>query len=174
MTSIARQTVPASASGVAPEAALFALVNHEAELLDRRRFDEWLDLYTEDAFYWAPAAIDQRSPEDHVSLFYDDKQTMVARVTRLKHPEIHAQLPFARTCRLLTHLRAEPSDDKAGPWAVRSNLLMVEYRPGWEQRVFAGACRHVLREEGGRWRIARKRIDLINCDASFAALTLPF
>ena len=27
----------------------------EAELLDDRRFDEWVDLFTDDARYWIPA-----------------------------------------------------------------------------------------------------------------------
>ena len=29
-------------------------IEHEAELLDERRFDAWCDLYTEDAVYWVP------------------------------------------------------------------------------------------------------------------------
>ena len=31
------------------------LINREASLIDRRRWDEWIDLYTEDAVYWVPA-----------------------------------------------------------------------------------------------------------------------
>ena len=27
---------------------------HEAELLDERRYEEWLDLFTEDVHYWMP------------------------------------------------------------------------------------------------------------------------
>ena len=161
-------------AGRAPEAELAALVNLEAELLDMRQFDEWLDLYADDANYWVPAAVGQESPDNHVSLFYDDKPTMVARVTRLRHPEIHAQLPASRTCRLVTNIRCKPSGEAAGPWAVYSNQLMVEYRPGWEKRLFAGRCRHVFRRDNDRWLIVRKRFDLIDSDASFAALTLPF
>ncbi|MDZ4737005.1 MAG: aromatic-ring-hydroxylating dioxygenase subunit beta [Rhodospirillaceae bacterium] len=145
----------------------------EGELLDEKRFEEWLDLYTEDAIYWVPATPGQKSPENHVSLFYDDKQTMLARVTRLRHPEIHAQLPASRTCRIITNVAVEAAAGSAASLDVTSSHMIVEYRPGWEQRIFAGRCRHTLRHEGGRWRIARKRFDLINCDAAFAALTVP-
>ena len=55
---------------------LRCFLEHEADLLDDRRFDEWCDLYTEDAIYWVPAAPEQESWHDHVSLFYDDKATM--------------------------------------------------------------------------------------------------
>ena len=37
------------------EREVAALINREAMLLDRRRWDEWIDLYTEDAVYWVPA-----------------------------------------------------------------------------------------------------------------------
>src|SRR3546814_11557379 len=31
-------------------------LSYEGELLDERRFDEWLELFTEDARYWMPLA----------------------------------------------------------------------------------------------------------------------
>jgi benzoate/toluate 1,2-dioxygenase beta subunit len=157
----------------ASEDGLREVVFHEANLLDERRFEEWLDLYTQDAVYWVPAAPGQSSADDHVSLFYDDKETMVARVKRLRHPEIHAQSPASRTCRFVTNLAVDRGGDDSVTCTVTSNQLIVEYRPGWEQRIFAGRCRHTLRFRDGRWMIAGKRLDLINCDAAFAALTVP-
>jgi 3-phenylpropionate/cinnamic acid dioxygenase small subunit len=154
-------------------ATLERVVFLEGELLDEKRFEEWLDLYTEDAIYWVPAAPGQSSPEDHVSLFYDDKETMLARVKRLRHPEIHAQLPATRTCRIITNVAIEAADESGDTCTATSSHMIVEYRPGWEQRILAGRCWHNLRREGGRWLIARKRLDLINCDAAFAALTVP-
>ncbi len=69
--------------------AAVALIGLEARFLDERRFEEWLDLYTEDAVYWVPAVADQTDPDNHVSLFYDQKPTMRLRVERLRHPGIH-------------------------------------------------------------------------------------
>ena len=34
------------------------LLYHEAALLDERRFDEWLALFTDDALYWVPQGED--------------------------------------------------------------------------------------------------------------------
>ncbi|MEX0810190.1 MAG: aromatic-ring-hydroxylating dioxygenase subunit beta [Dongiaceae bacterium] len=162
-----------SGATMADRGTLERIVFLEGELLDGKRYEEWLDLYTDDAIYWVPAMPGQKSPENHVSLFYDDKHTMLARVTRLRHPEIHAQLPASRTCRIITNVAVEDAAGNAESLDVTSSHMIVEYRPGSEQRIFAGRCRHTLRRDGGRWRIARKRFDLINCDSAFAALTVP-
>jgi len=47
-------------------------VYHEARLIDEKRFDEWYELFTDDALYWMPLARDQPAGEAHTSLFYDD------------------------------------------------------------------------------------------------------
>jgi hypothetical protein len=39
---------------------------HEARLLDEARFDDWLALFTPDAWYWVPSAPDQDNPHDTV------------------------------------------------------------------------------------------------------------
>ena len=43
-----------------------AFVHAELDCLDQRRFEDWIALFAEDGFYWAPVAADQASPLDHV------------------------------------------------------------------------------------------------------------
>lgn len=148
-------------------------IEHEAELLDERRFDEWCDLYTDDAVYWVPASAEQESWLNHVSLFFDDKQTMRTRVQRLNHPRIHCQSPPSRCVRVLSGARLDGAGDDDG-WLVRSKFVMVEDRPGAPQRVFGGRYAHTIVQEADRLRIRRKRVDLTNCDQSFPMLTQPF
>ena len=148
-------------------------LEHEAELLDERRFDEWCDLYTEDATYWVPASPEQENWRDHVSLFYDDKHTMRVRVQRLNHPRIHCQSPPSSCVRVISGVRlAEVTTE--GAWLVRSKFVMVEDRPGNPQRVFGGRYSHTIVQEGEGLRIRLKRVDLTNCDQSFPMLTQPF
>ena len=52
----------------------------EARLLDTQRFEEWLDLFAEDACYWVPAGHDDIDPTVHVSIIHDDKAAMARRV----------------------------------------------------------------------------------------------
>ncbi|HEU0229134.1 MAG TPA: aromatic-ring-hydroxylating dioxygenase subunit beta, partial [Burkholderiaceae bacterium] len=52
---------------------LMGFVHAEARLLDERRFEEWLDLFTEDGRYWMPLTPGQTDPILQGSLMYEDK-----------------------------------------------------------------------------------------------------
>ena len=149
-------------------------IEQEAELLDEQRFDDWAALYAEDAIYWAPAARDQASWLDHVSLFYDDKHTMKTRIQRLKHPMIHCQDPRSTCVRVLSNFKLEWMADDASEYRVRSKFLMLEDRPGAERRFFGGRLTHTLRRTGEGLRIVLKKVELTNCDQAFPMLTQPF
>ena len=151
-------------------AAAEAFLLHEARLLDEARYDDWLALFTEDAWYWVPSQPGQASPHDTVSLIYDDRRLLETRVRRLSNPHIHAQTPPARASRIVANVTVEESEPAA--LVVRSKLVMVEYRRN-AQRLFAGTCRHRLVMRGGGLRIAQKRVDLVNCDAELEGLVLP-
>jgi 3-phenylpropionate/cinnamic acid dioxygenase small subunit len=151
-------------------AAAEAFLLHEARLLDAARWDDWLALFTEDAWYWVPSQPDQASPHDTVSLIYDDRRLLETRVRRLANPHIHAQTPPARASRIVANVTIEERADEAT--VLRSKLVMVEYRRN-AQRLFAGTCRHRLVARGGDLRIAWKRVDLVNCDAELEGLVLP-
>ena len=69
----------------------------EARLLDERRFEDWMNLFAEDGWYWVPAAPDQEDPYDGVSIFFDDRGIMKTRLERLDHPRVHSQKPASRT-----------------------------------------------------------------------------
>ena len=146
------------------------LLLHEARLLDEGRYDEWLGLFTEDAWYWVPSEPGQDSPLTTVSLMYDDRRLLETRVRRLVNPHMHAQQPAARTSRIVANVTLEPAE--AAP-TVRSKLLLVEFRRD-KQRVFAGTCLHHLVRRGDGLAIAGKRVDLVNCDGVLEGLVVPF
>src|SRR5712691_8733200 len=144
---------------------------HEARLLDEARFDEWLALFTEDAWYWVPTEPDQANPFDTVSLIYDDRRLLETRVRRLASPRIYSQEPRSRTSRMVGNVTLEETD--AAAVTVRSKFQLLEYRRE-TQRIFGGTCLHrLVRGENGI-RIAWKRVDLVNCDAPHEGLAVPF
>lgn len=149
-------------------------IEHEANLLDEQRFDEWLELFADDGIYWVPARAGQESPLTHVSLFYDDKPTLRIRVERLKHPKIHSQIPRSKTVRLVSNFRLGPQTDEPAEHCVISKFVLLEDRPGFERRLFGGRYTHRLRAVPGGLRIVSKRVDLTNCDQFFPSLTQPF
>ena len=57
--SAARQGI--GRQGAADDAELIRLVYREARLIDEKRFDEWYELFAEDARYWIPLTRGQKS-----------------------------------------------------------------------------------------------------------------
>lgn len=147
---------------------------HELSLLDDRRFEEWLDLFTDDGTYWAPAEPDQRDPENRVSLFFDDKTMMRTRISRLRHPRIHSQIPHSRTSHMIGNLTVDPEIPGAESYRVCARFVILEYRPEKEQRTFGGRYDYELVPANGTFLIRRKKASLVNCDAVMAPLALPF
>lgn len=150
---------------------------HEAHLLDDRRFEEWMDLFTPDGYYWAPASLDQPDPLTAVSLIYDDREAMVTRIQRLRHPRIHSQTPPSRTARIVANACVEETSDASGACVVRSKFLLYEYRPSIPEaleRVVGGTYRHRLVRNGETFKIAWKKAILANCDARFSAFAIYF
>jgi benzoate/toluate 1,2-dioxygenase beta subunit len=144
---------------------------HEARLLDEAKFDEWLALFTPEAWYWVPSEPDQPDPVETVSLIYDDRRLLETRVRRLSSPRMYSQEPRSRTSRIIANVTIEEADTTS--CTVRSKFMMIEYRRE-QQRLFGGTALHRLMQSGGRIMIAWKRVDLVNCDAPLDGITVPF
>ena len=143
---------------------------HEGRLLDDGKYEEWLDLYTPDATYWVPLERDQKSPFETSSLMFDDRKLMEARVRQFRHPRRHAQTPASRTCHMIGSI--EPVDpDAQGRIVVRSKLIVVEFRTD-RQFIHAGGCEHRLVPAGGSYKIAAKRVDLVNSEGVLDGLSI--
>jgi benzoate/toluate 1,2-dioxygenase beta subunit len=146
-------------------------LEHEARLLDEAKFDDWLALFTADAWYWVPSEPGQSNPHDTVSLIYDDRRLLETRVRRLASPRMYSQEPRSRTSRIVANATIEDAEGRAA--TVRSKFLMIEYRRE-QQRLFTGTAWHRLVQLDGAIRIAWKRVDLVNCDAPLDGITQPF
>jgi benzoate/toluate 1,2-dioxygenase beta subunit len=144
---------------------------HEARLLDEGKFDDWLALFTPDAWYWVPSEANQSDPIETISLIYDDRRLLETRVRRLASPRMYSQEPRSRTSRIVTNVTIEEAGKDA--CTVRSKFMMIEYRRE-QQRLFGGTVLHRLVQADGRIMIAWKRIDLVNCDAPLDGITIPF
>jgi 3-phenylpropionate/cinnamic acid dioxygenase small subunit len=143
----------------------------EARLLDEARFDDWLNLFTADAWYWVPSQPNQPDPQETVSLIYDDRRLLETRVRRLASPRMYSQEPRSRTSRIVANVSLETAERIA--CTVRSKFMMIEFRRD-SQRIFGGTALHRLVSTESGIRIAWKRVDLVNCDAPMEGITIPF
>jgi 3-phenylpropionate/cinnamic acid dioxygenase small subunit len=136
-----------------------AFLIDEASYLNEGKFSEWLDLFTEDACYWIPSNKDHYDPNTHVSIIYDDKERLGERVWRLQSGLAYGQEPQSRTRHLISNIRILHQDDQA--ITVSSNFIMVELRRSI-QTIYSGRFEHKLRINGNSWKIASKKVELIN------------
>ena len=144
---------------------------HEARLLDDRRFGDWLALFTSDAWYWVPLQEGQASPDDAMSIIYDDRRMLEVRVRRLMAPGAHALSPPPRTSRIVGNVVVEEADGEAVELASRFQL--VEYRLD-RRRLHAGAAHHRLVRRPEGLRIAAKRVELVDCDSMMEGISVLF
>jgi len=156
------------------EAAAF--LYKEAQLLDEGRLDEWLELFAPNSLYWLPIGDTGRAERD-TSLIYDGDVRRRERVYRLTSTPLPSQNPPSRTVHLVSNVQVE-DDDGAGRVRVRSTQVVFELRTGdhtqrglGSQNIFAGHGTHELVELDGRWRIALKKLVLLNRDVAVPNLT---
>jgi 3-phenylpropionate/cinnamic acid dioxygenase small subunit len=150
---------------------LIDFVVREARLLDEQRFEEWLDLFTEDAHYWMPLEWGQTDPRLTTSLMYEDKLLLRIRVERLKGNRTFSQKPKSRCHHVLQVPQVDARDDASGTYETWTAMHYVETRFD-EQNFYAAWARHILVMEDGRLRIRLKRVDLVNSEAAFGNIQL--
>jgi len=144
-------------------------IYREAALLDDKRWDEWVELFADDGFYWVPLFPEQKDPLEHTSLFYEDRPLMKMRIDRLRHPRAFSQEPPTRTCHVVSNVMVESADDRE--CVVRTAFQLLEYRRE-EQRILGGIARYTLVVADDGFRIRLKRVDLVNSGAMHEPLQL--
>lgn len=139
---------------------------HEAWLLDDRKFRDWLDLFTDDVFYFMPRRRNVRRKDlaqeltevGDLAIFEDDKTYLRMRVDRLDTGMAWAEDPPSRTRHLVGNLVLEPLPNGE----VKAKTAFILYRSHHEtdEHIFAGSREDVLRQVEGQWKIARRVIVL--------------
>ena len=138
----------------------------EAELLDERKFEQWLDLMTADLRYLMPlrrnvahgmhTQIENTAPGDEVCWFDDDKDTLTKRVAQIRTGQHWAEEPLSRVCHIVSNVHIV---ERALPEVtVKSRLLVYRNRLQDEENLFIGKRQDVLRKVDSDWKIASRTI----------------
>ena len=137
----------------------------QAELLDGKHWQAWIDLFDDAGVYWMPVTREQTDWEGSPSIFAEDKLMMEIRKGRVSHPNAWSQAPMWETNHLVSHVALESVDGSTVQ--VRSRFHMMELRRD-HVRHFGGTYRHTLvRDAAGSLRIRLQRVDLFNGQAPF-------
>jgi 3-phenylpropionate/cinnamic acid dioxygenase small subunit len=137
----------------------------EAELLDERRFTEWLDLLTDDVRYWMPMRRNVKHGEQErentreqqdMNWFDEGKTTLTQRVQQILTGVHWAEEPLSRVCHMISNVQlvhVAPAEV-----TVKSRFLLYRNRLQDETDFFVGKRQDVLRRVEDQWKIARRKI----------------
>jgi p-cumate 2,3-dioxygenase beta subunit len=128
---------------------------YEAELLEQARYDEWLELLTEDAKYSVPSTdTPNGNPDNSLFLIADDRMRIESRIKRLKSEYAHVEFPRSRTNRMISNVRIlEQSDDCI---VVRANFIV--HRMRYEQvDAYIGKYEYRFVKNAGKLKIAERK-----------------
>lgn len=147
------------------QAAVADLLAREADFLDRRQWDDWLDLFVEDAIYWVPAWRNEdetvSDPSGGVSLIYcEGKERLRERIQRLRSGHSPASVPLPRTLHMQSHLIVSRAED--GHVRAATSWTCHQYSPKNDVTVtLFGRCEYNLGHEGSL-AILFKKVTLLN------------
>jgi len=178
-TTVAQDHVPAS-TRIERDARYYGLrqeveefLYDEAELLDERRFKEWLDTLAEDLVYFMPmmynvkfgehAQGEKTRYEKDMSWFNEGKWTLTKRVEQILTGVHWAEEPLSRLCRAVSNVQITGIQTNASGQeevGVRSRFVTYQNRCEYEEYYFVGKRNDVLRRVDGKWKLARREIQL--------------
>lgn len=133
----------------------------EAHLLDEHRYDEWLELFTDDVEYLIPLREHTQgdvAPAGH-PIMKDDKTMMAMRARKHETGLSHVEIPVSMTAHLITNIVIEDGENE-DEIEVLSTFLVRQARKLRDEAWWAGRRRDRLRRVDGSWRIARREIML--------------
>lgn len=151
-----------ASSGLQREVETF--LYRQAALLDARRWQDWIDLFTDDGVYWMPIAPEQTDWLGQPSIFAEDRLLMEVRMGRLQHPNAWSQAAMWGTNHLVGNVIVESV--QGDTVQVYSRFQSMELRRD-TVRHFGGSYRHTLRRTPQGLRVALQRVDLMNGQAAF-------
>ena len=137
----------------------------QADLLDTKKWQEYIDLFAADGVYWVPADPAHTTWDGMPAIFAEDKNLMNVRMKRVLHPDAWSQRPAWGT----NHVVSNVSIDKVaknGDVQARSRFHMMELRRD-DVRHFAGSYTHHLKKTKNGYRIQLQRVDMTNAQATY-------
>ena len=138
----------------------------EAWMLDQRRFREWLDLLTDDLFYFMPRRLNvtrrdlkhELTEPGDLALFEETKTDMEIRVARLDTGMAWSEDPPSRTRHLIGNLVVEPFEN--GEVKAMTAFIVMRSHLEVDQDLYSGYREDILRQTEDGWKIAKRTIVL--------------
>ncbi|MGQ0544789.1 MAG: aromatic-ring-hydroxylating dioxygenase subunit beta [Betaproteobacteria bacterium] len=136
----------------------------QAELLDSKDWQGWIDLFDKDGVYWMPPDPSHKTWEGMPAIFAEDKNLMTVRMKRVLHPDAWSQRPLWGTNHVVSNVQV--IKNSKSELQVKSRFHMMELRRD-DVRHFAGSYLHHLVRTRTGYRIRLQRVDMTNAQAAY-------
>ena len=140
----------------------------EARYADDHRYEEWEALWADDGIYWIPANGDDIDPERQMSIIYDNRSRIGLRVRQLMTGKRYTQEPQSRLRRIVGDIELVKADGHE--LHVACNTMIFESALRGDV-IWASRNEFVLRRDGKDFKIARKKVALVNNDKAIYTLS---
>ena len=143
----------------------------EADLLDNRRFRDWLELLTDDISYFMPIrrnvkfgqheARENTKRGEGISWFDEDKWTLTKRVDQILTGVHYAEEPLSRITHMVSNVQitdVRPSLEAPAELDVTSRFLVYQNRVEYETYTLVGRRNDTLRRLDSGLKVCRREI----------------
>lgn len=149
-----------------PLAQAIEFVWREAELLDRKDYAQWSDLWSEEGIYVVPIA-EGDDFEANLNYAFDDARMRALRIERLSAGFSPSAVDAAKTVRSVSRFRlVEAAGDLV---EVHSAQILYAYKRG-VHTPFVADLEHRIRFTAEGPRLERKVVRLINAQDALGAI----
>jgi 3-phenylpropionate/cinnamic acid dioxygenase small subunit len=142
------------------------LIWREADLLDRKEYLTWKELYAADGHYIVPIDPETEDFDNTLNMIYDDARMRDMRVTRMTEGFAIAAVDAARTVRTVSRFVPSSVDDEQV--VIRSAQVLIAYKRA-RYDIWAAEVEHRVRLSAGGPdgdRIVRKVIRLVDSEGA--------
>lgn len=140
----------------------------EARLADEHRYEEWEELWTDDAIYWVPANGENTDPEREMSIIYDNRSRIGLRVRQLLSGKRYTQDPRSSLRRIIGNIELLGRD--GDEFRIAANAIVFESSQRGET-LWGSRNEYTLRRDGQGFRLARKKVALVNNDRAIYTMS---
>ena len=138
----------------------------EARLLDENRFEDWLELLTDDIAYEMPLTLTRERAEQarvhdpEMQYFAENIHSLKMRVARLGTEYAWAEDPPTRSRHLVHNVEVEPNDDESEVVAHSAFVVYGNRSDSGDWDTLVGRREDLLVRDGSNWKIRRRTLYL--------------
>ncbi|NVK43815.1 MAG: hypothetical protein HWE39_21435 [Oceanospirillaceae bacterium] len=148
-----------------------AFIWQEADLLDHKAYQSWLDLWTDSGLYIVPSELEAEDYENSLNLALDDAAMRRMRVARLESGESVSAKAAIKTVRMVSRVRVLEGGENLV--IARCAQTLNEMRHG-KLVTYPADIEYQLRPVADGFRIERKVVRLLHAESFLRTVSFIF